>query len=204
MSTLRPIDSRSDMVGIEVRSTDGQTQSLQFSHCISTMPLPCLGFMQRTTVFSPRLHEAIRTLHYSGSVKVAIKFKYRWWEDDSIGQKHRGGISTTDLPTRVVVYPSYGIGSNDATMIVSYTRLQDSDRMSTLARHEVANNNNDNDGDGRLDEIAEIILRDLSAIHEVEYHTLRDNFVKYHVYDWSGDRNAVGTSCVWCTRCNTV
>lgn len=49
---------------------------------------------------------AIRSLSYDSAGKVAIKFKTAWWTSEGNMNKH-GGVSTTDSPIRVTVYPSW-------------------------------------------------------------------------------------------------
>lgn len=55
--------------------------------------------------------QAIRSLNYGASCKVAIKFKTPWWQVAPFSI-NKGGLSKTDLPLRVCVYPSYNIKSD--------------------------------------------------------------------------------------------
>ena len=101
--------------------------------------------------FSWDLQSAMRSLSYDAATKVGIKFKERWWE--RMGQV--GGVSNTDRPTRVVVYPSYGIGGTDATMIVSYTWAQDALRFGAFS------GNRDSEK-----VLLDVILKDLADMHD--------------------------------------
>ena len=68
--------------------------------------------------------QALRTLGYGTAVKVAIKFKTRWWEKD--GMKQFGGSSSTDRQSRTVVYPSYGLGEDGpGVLMVTYNKCVD-------------------------------------------------------------------------------
>jgi monoamine oxidase len=97
-------------------------QSRTYSHVISTMSLGCLQTVDlRYAELSYEQKTAIRTCHYSDSTKVGIKFRTRWWEQgpDII----IGGQSYTDRTTRCVVYPSYGIGSGGAAVMIASYRV---------------------------------------------------------------------------------
>lgn len=157
----------------------------KYSHVICTMPIPCLREMNLSSSFPYDLKQAIRTLHYDASVKVAMRFSSRWWEDASLGQNHKGGISATDRRTRVVVYPSYGIGGTDATMIVSYTWAQDAQRMCTFAKWKDAD-------DPMKFTVIENILADLEDMHGLQIGTLYDLLKNIDVCDWSANQNAGG------------
>jgi len=91
-----------------------------FAHVISTVSFAGLGTINTDKILMSYLQrQAIRTLNYGGAVKVAIKFNTRWWEKDGINQ--RGGVSYTDRQSRVVVYPSYGIGEEGpGVLMVTY------------------------------------------------------------------------------------
>ncbi|ETW75055.1 hypothetical protein HETIRDRAFT_456507 [Heterobasidion irregulare TC 32-1] len=137
-----------------------------YSHVISTISLSCLRMVDTSHCkFSWGLQTAIRSLHYATSTKVTIKFNERWWE--RMGQV--GGVSNTDRPTRAVVYPSYGIGGTDATMIVSYTWAQDVSRFSPFS------GNRDSEK-APLD----VISRDLADMHGTKDHNDLRNLVSDH------------------------
>jgi monoamine oxidase len=91
-----------------------------FTHVVSTASFANLRTIDTTNVpMSYKQRQAIRTLNYGPSVKVAIKFKTRWWEQD--GKKQLGGSSYTDRQVRVVVYPSYGLDEGGpGVLMVTY------------------------------------------------------------------------------------
>jgi Flavin containing amine oxidoreductase len=91
-----------------------------FTHVVSTSTFGTLRAIDTSKVpMSYRQREAMRTLNYGPAVKVAIKFKSRWWEQ--AGRDQRGGSSYTDRQSRVVVYPSYGLGeSGPGVLMVTY------------------------------------------------------------------------------------
>ena len=161
----------------------------KYSHAITTMPFSCLRLVDTTKCgFNWNLQTAIRALHYDSSVKVAIRFSRRWWEDPKLpGGPHYGGVSSTDRPTRVVVYPSYGIKQNTgATMIVSYTWSQDALRIGALAQGP------DSEAETLL---LESIVKDLAEMHQVKYESLWKMKLDHKVYDWYSSEYAAGGWC---------
>jgi len=157
-----------------------------YSHVISTMPFSCLRIVDTTACgFDWTFQTAIRALHYDSSVKVAIKFSNRWWENINLPKgPHVGGVSSTDRPTRTVVYPSYGLnGTTGATMIVSYTWAQDAMRLGALAQ-----------GHGSAAEtlMLQTIIKDLADMHQVNYNELLKIVQDYKVHDWYADEYSSG------------
>lgn len=94
-----------------------------YSTVFNTAPLGCVGRMDLTKLdLHPSQKDAIRSLHYDGSVKVALKFSEPWWIT-KCGIKS-GGVSSTDLPLRTCVYPSYNLHDGEhkpAVLLASYT-----------------------------------------------------------------------------------
>ncbi|KAG8732220.1 hypothetical protein FRC12_019387 [Ceratobasidium sp. 428] len=112
-----------------------------------------------------------------------MRFSERWWEKREPHQF--GGVSSTDRPTRTVVYPSYGMNlSEGASMIVSYTWAQDAFRLGSMAQ-----------GKGSPAEKALIagILKDLADMHKITDATYLPGLMKdYHVYNWYGHEFSMG------------
>ena len=95
------------------------------------------------------------------------------------GRTIKGGQSSTDLPIRVCVYPSYGINCPDApgVLIASYAWAQDAKRLGCLAQ-----------GDGTVhdEELLEIALSDLEKLHGIP----RKKFgpvLDHNVHAWYSD-----------------
>lgn len=95
-----------------------------YGHIVVTTPLSCMNRMDLTAAqLSYYQRDGIRSLGYGAAAKIGIKFKTRWWENMGTFNQH-GGVSYTDRPIRVVVYPSYGINGgvdDSAVLIASYT-----------------------------------------------------------------------------------
>lgn len=129
------------------------------------------------------LQQAIQTLQYGPSVKVAMRFATRWWETTG-NQNHKGGVSRTDRPTRVVVYPSYGINTNAATMIVSYTWTQDALRNAAFVKGTVADK-----------VLRDSIISDLAQMHGLSYEWLLDQYQDHHAWSWDNSEFTAGARC---------
>ncbi|KAG8862108.1 hypothetical protein FRB96_002138 [Tulasnella sp. 330] len=151
-------DGKSMLVQVE-----GQSGTTSYSQVICTTPLGCLASIDVSECqLSVTQKVAIRSLGYDASTKVAIKFPTRWWEDPKVMESPilGGGVTHTDLPLRVIVYPSYGtnqITSGVATgvIIVSYTWAQDARRIGSIS------------GPESIDTLIELVLGNLATIHNV-------------------------------------
>jgi monoamine oxidase len=119
---------------------------------------------------------------------MGIQFSERWWEAE-VKEKpwlgHKGGLSTTDRPSRTIVYPSYGCDEPEtgATMIASYSWAQDAARLGALAR-----------GPGSQAEkhLKNLIIEDLALVHDIPAADLHKLVVDYKVVDWYDEPNASG------------
>jgi hypothetical protein len=155
-----------------------------YSHVITTTTTPCLQLMDLDAAgLSYPQREALRVLRYDNSVKVGILFSKRWWADEPFNI-HTGGVSTTDRPTRVTVYPSYGLDKEpdeEGVLLACYNWAQDAARLGVLIQ-----------GSDPTDQeaVLSVVLSDLAAMHRGEKGTgiteesLRNMVVKYHVHDW--------------------
>ena len=129
VTRIAPSSDNNEMQ-VTYRSQDGSLSTQTYCQVICTVPLGCLATIDTTECsLSYTQKTAIRALDYDAATKVALKFKTRWWQDPVImkGNTIVGGISSTDLPIRTVVYPSYGLNVSNppGVMIASYTWSQD-------------------------------------------------------------------------------
>lgn len=161
-----------------------------------------LGCLQRMDLTGLNLHpvqkDAIRSLHYVNSSKVAIKFKYPWWIKDC--GIIRGGSGSTDLPLRSCVYPSYNLKDGldkEATLLCSYTWAQDAIRIGSLIR---------SDSPASEDQLKELILDNLARLYLANFNKhsgctrtldevrdlIANAYITHHAYSWSHDPFASG------------
>lgn len=101
---------RQDASGVTATVADargtGQPEQVRADWCLCTIPLAVLAQMELNV--SSKMQAAIEAVPYSASVKVGLQFKRRFWEQD---EHIYGGISYTDLPIRMISYPSTGYGT---------------------------------------------------------------------------------------------
>ncbi|KAJ7439661.1 L-amino acid oxidase [Mycena latifolia] len=162
----------------------------KYSNVINTMSFACLRMVDlRNAGLNYGQRNAIRDLMYTPSVKVGMQFKSAWWERLGIV----GGQSSTDLPIRDVVYPSYGPddshkakGQRSNCMIVSYNGMQDSQRLGGLMHGRFTHEE---------DVLVELIMRNLAQLHNVDEQMLWGEFEDYHAWDFCRDSFQLGAFC---------
>ena len=160
-----------------------------YSHTISTLPLSVLRTIDLSGAgLNIMQKNALRTLDYGPSTKVAILFKSNWWTT-KLGIV--GGQTLTDLPICSIVYPSHGVDSSTPSkvLVASYSWKGDANRLGVLATTK------------HRDALLELVLRNLAEAHsglhpDVTYAYLREEFVDMHVKDWSREEYAMGKSAV--------
>ena len=102
---------RQDDRGVTVTLRDAQgaggVEQVRADWCVCTIPLSILSQIEMN-VGAP-MAAAIGAVPYAASVKVGLQFKRRFWEQD---EHIYGGISYTDLPIRMISYPSTAYGTS--------------------------------------------------------------------------------------------
>jgi monoamine oxidase len=84
--------------------------------CVCTIPLSILS--QLPVDVGDPMKAAIDAVPYSGSVKIGLQFKRRFWEED---EAIYGGISLTDLPIQQIAYPNTGFnGTGRGVLLGAY------------------------------------------------------------------------------------
>ncbi|KAM0350645.1 hypothetical protein ACHAPU_003131 [Fusarium lateritium] len=197
VTSIRALDKMK--VELDVR-TQHATEVLTYDAVLSTTTLGCLGRIDtRHAGLRYPVKQAIRSLGYGTSCKVAIKFSRAWWIHDLKDFNIReAGLGHSDLSLRTCVYPSYNIyddSSKTAVLLCSYTWQQDSDRLGSLI------STNTNHSHKVADEAAlkELLLRDLAILHRNSqisedelYQLIKKSYLDHHSYDWSEDANTAG------------
>lgn len=167
----------------------GDSKPLEgYSTVFATASLGCLGRMDLQSLeLHPFQKDAIRSVHYEDSTKVALKFSYPWWIKDCGITK--GGVASTDLPPRTCVYPSYNLHDGidkPAVLLASYTWAQDANRYQSLIR---------NSEKPHEEELVELVLHNLARLHaeHMTYEKIKEAFTgEYHAYSWNSDPHTVG------------
>jgi monoamine oxidase len=110
---VREIRMRGAAVDVTWRDTvSGTTQTVQADYVICTVPLPVLAKVDSN--FSKPVKQAIATVPYAYSNKVAFESK-RFWEEQHI----YGGISFVPGETALIWYPSAGMNTQTNAMLLA-------------------------------------------------------------------------------------
>jgi len=169
-----------------VTVTSNSQDRHEFSHVISTIPLPVLRTVDLSKAkLSAMQTNAIRQLNYGPSVKIGMQFRTAWWTNgkdlDGNTLNIVGGQTYTDRPLRTVVYPSFGQvrAGGTTTLIASYCWTEDASRLGALI-----------DNDNRL--LAKLVLKELAEIHNVDLQVLSNDLMDMKGWSWSHDPYTMG------------
>nr|XP_060615267.1 L-amino-acid oxidase-like [Anolis sagrei ordinatus] len=111
--------------------------------------------------------DALRSIHHRSLTKVYLTCSKRFWEDDGI----RGGMSITDRPSRFIYYLAQNFSGGSGVVLASYVQSDDSMFFLSLSN----------------EDILDIILDDLSAIHQRPKKELRTLCYSWVIKRWSLD-----------------
>ena len=123
-ATVYKIDVKGDKVAVTY-STDGSVPSKcpktkEFDKLLIAVPPPVLRLIERPQ-WSSQKEDAIRACNIQPTYKLGLQFNTRFWEDpNKVDDPTHGGQSTTDLPSRWIVYPSYGIDERGKGVLLTY------------------------------------------------------------------------------------
>ncbi|MFH5923179.1 NAD(P)/FAD-dependent oxidoreductase [Roseomonas xinghualingensis] len=111
-------DDRGVMVTVQdAQRGDAPQEQVRADWCVCTIPLSVLSQIEMN-VGGP-MAAAIAAVPYAASAKVGLQFKRRFWEQD---EHIYGGISYTDLPIRMISYPSASYGAaGKGVLLGAYT-----------------------------------------------------------------------------------
>ncbi|KAM7324420.1 hypothetical protein ACRRTK_016725 [Alexandromys fortis] len=113
---------------------------------------------------SPDKAHALRSVHYTSATKVVFVCNECFWEQDGI----RGGNSITDRPSRYIIYPSHSLPGGKGMLLASYTVGDDSFFFAAM----------------KPDQVVNIILDDLAAVHHIPKEELKRMCPKATVKHW--------------------
>ena len=87
--------------------------------------------------FGSDLEYALRAAMFHPISKLGLRFKSRFWEDPSLNPPPSyGGQSTTDLPSRWIIYPDYGAGDQGKGVLHTYFWSGDAQQYRLLSKEE--------------------------------------------------------------------
>ncbi|KAF0482359.1 amine oxidase [Gigaspora margarita] len=130
------------LLGEQIKFNREIEESEVFDRIIVTVPLGVVRHWDLPDKIAYEKRRAIRELNYCESAKILLKFKSRFWE---IKNNITGGASSTDLPIRTIVYPSYYKKSEEskeikadcpAVLLASYTWANDAAKFAPYTQEQ--------------------------------------------------------------------
>ncbi|KGL84410.1 L-amino-acid oxidase, partial [Tinamus guttatus] len=115
---------------------------------------------------------ALRSVHYASSTKVVLACREKFWEKDGIW----GGQSITDRPSRFIYYPSHNFSSGVGVILASYTWNDDAEFFLPLTE----------------EECLDVVLEDLSVLHQVSKEYLQFTCDRHVVQKWQLEKHSFG------------
>ncbi|KAL8212890.1 UNVERIFIED_CONTAM: hypothetical protein K2H54_059449 [Gekko kuhli] len=115
--------------------------------------------------------DALRAVTYRSATKVFLGCSKKFWEADGI----RGGMSVTDRPSRFTNYIAHNFSSGFGVLLASYVNSADSDFFLPLSQEDIIN----------------VILDDLSVIHQLPKEEIRSICSSSVIKRWSLDPYAM-------------
>ncbi|XP_064420255.1 L-amino-acid oxidase-like [Latimeria chalumnae] len=105
---------------------------LQADYVLITITARATKFLDFHPALSLSKIRALHAVHYGCSTKILLVFREKFWEKDKI----HGGKSITDLPSRLIFYPSHTFQSNVGVLLASYTWSDESSSFLGLSDEE--------------------------------------------------------------------
>ncbi|NWU94028.1 OXLA oxidase, partial [Upupa epops] len=172
-STVERIHSDPNQLRVFFRTPDGSVKEEKADFLLVTATTRATRLIQFEPPLSAAKAHALRSMHYSSASKVFLLCSQSFWEKDGI----HGGQSITDRPARFVTYPSHSFpGSGVGTLLASYTLADDSEFFLALPD----------------EQIWDVVLGDLAAIHKMEKKELARICNRYVVKKWQLDELSQG------------
>uniref|UniRef100_A0A098LWS4 Amine oxidase n=1 Tax=Python regius TaxID=51751 RepID=A0A098LWS4_PYTRG len=120
----------------------------------------------------PKKAHSLRSIHFRSGTKIFFTCFKKFWEAEGIS----GGKSTTDLPSRFIYYPNHNFTSG-VGVILAYVIADDANFFQALDQKD----------------IADIVMNDLSSIHQLPKKEIQAYCQPSIVQKWSLDEYAMGS-----------
>nr|XP_034962864.1 L-amino-acid oxidase-like isoform X3 [Zootoca vivipara] len=150
----------------------GTLSSLTADYVIITATAKAARLIKYQPLLSHPKARALRSFHYASSTKIALACTDRFWEKDGI----RGGKSITDRPSRMIYYPNHVFPSGLGVLLASYTFNDDADFFVPLSE----------------EKCVDVVMDDLSEIHNVSKSYLKSVCNRHVVQKWALDKFSMG------------
>ena len=113
----------------------GTAHEETFDAVILALPPSSVRMIPKRPRWAPEFEHCLRSIHFQPLYKLGLRFKSRFWERQELRQS-LGGMSITDLPSRWVVYPSYGIGDKGKGVLLMFSLMTDSQHWLAKSKEE--------------------------------------------------------------------
>lgn len=163
---VQEIEETGRKVRIHADSAGGSIQGL-YDKVILAIPPSAVRMIPRRPRWSPRKEEAIRSMYFEALYKLGLRFKTRFWEHFNLPSL--GGQSTTDLPIRWIVYPSYGIETTGPGVLLLYSWKSDASLWSSVP----------------FSERVKCALQNLAEVYKDENVDVYDEFIAANDMPWA-------------------
>ncbi|KAJ6088468.1 hypothetical protein N7486_009729 [Penicillium sp. IBT 16267x] len=183
-----------------VRLTGYETS--EFSAVFNTASLACMRLMDlREAGLSRTQLDAIRSVHYDSSTKVAIEFDNPWWITKC---GITGGSASTDLPIHTCVYLSYNLdATGKAVLLCSYAWAQDAQRIGALVDNrppEGSTTYHSTEKPTQKDaQLKELLIHNLALLHQSSalpyeeiYKIIKGTYLNHDAFDWYANPHTSG------------
>ncbi|NXE85778.1 OXLA oxidase, partial [Cochlearius cochlearius] len=171
--TVEKIVTKGNKVHVSYRTPNAlDAEKAVADYVLVTSTAKATRHIQFSPPLSPPKAHALRSVHYASSSKIVLACSEKFWEKDGI----RGGHSTTDRPSRFIYYPSHNFSSGVGVILASYTWNDDAEFFVPLS----------------YEKCLDVVLQDLSDIHQVRKDHLQKVCNQYVIQKWQLDKYSLG------------
>lgn len=165
------IKQSNDTVTAVYKTADQSLSSVTADYAILTPTTRATRRISFEPPLSPNKSDALRAVYYRSATKVFFGCSKKFWEADGI----HGGLSVTDRPSRFINYIAHNFSSGFGVLLASYVHSADSNFFLSLSD----------------EEIIDIILEDLSVLHQMPKEKIRSICSSSVIKRWSLDQYAM-------------
>uniref|UniRef100_A0A8C0G4W6 Amine oxidase n=1 Tax=Chelonoidis abingdonii TaxID=106734 RepID=A0A8C0G4W6_CHEAB len=173
-SAVVKILTKGDQVIVSYRRANtSDLLSVTADYVLVTTTAKAARFIKFSPPLSPLKTHALRSIHYTKDVKIALACTKKFWEKDGI----HGGRSITDRPSRFIYYPNHNFPSGLGVILASYTWGDDAEFFIPLSD----------------EKCVDVVLEDLAKIHQLPKDYIQRVCNKYVIKKWGLDRYSMGS-----------
>lgn len=148
-----------------------------FDYVVCAIPYSTLRTVEIKPLFSNRKMQAIRELGYLDAGRVLLFCNKRFWEENKMYGRIKGGISFTDLPIESIFYPmDHALCSNTSEcspdepgVLIIYNFNQDAIRLGNMSE----------------DRLVELVKRNVEEVHGLPEGYLDSIVEDYKILHWN-------------------